>query len=309
MKRSVLTLSALSSVVAAALLLSGCSASSADPSSPKTGRIAVVASTNVWGDIAKKVGGGEVAVTSIIDDPDKDPHEYQASGQNQLALSKAEVVVVNGGGYDDFVSEMLSAVHTSPTVLNAADISGHDQHPADGEFNEHVWYDLPTVDKVADELASAFSKARPADASTFDANAKAFRASVAQLQNTEADLKSRFAGKGAAITEPVPLYMLEAIGLVDKTPEKFSEAIENDTDVAPAVMQQTLALFSSRSVSLLAYNEQTTGAQTQQVLAAAKANAIPVVGVTETLPEGKNYLGWMRSNLTNIGAALEKAAS
>ncbi|MHA7984870.1 metal ABC transporter solute-binding protein, Zn/Mn family [Rathayibacter sp. CAU 1779] len=309
MKRSVLTLSALASVAAAALLLAGCSASSADPSTSKTGRIAVVASTNVWGDIAKQVGGDEVDVTSIIDDPDKDPHEYQASGQNQLALSKAEVVIVNGGGYDDFVGEMLSAVQTTPTVLNAADISGHDQHPSSGEFNEHLWYDFPTVDKVADKLADAFADARPGDRAAFRANAKAFEASVAKLTATEADLKQQFAGKGVAITEPVPLYMLSAIGLVDKTPEKFSEAVESDTDVAPAVLQQTLDLFSSRAVSLLVYNEQTTGAQTQQVLAAAKASSIPVVGVTETLPAGKDYLGWMRANLTNIGAALQKAAS
>ena len=313
-------ISARSTTLAAATLavaalttgtLTGCSqAASGDPASGSTsGRIDVVASTDVWGDVAKQIGGDKVEVTSIIDDPDKDPHEYQVSGQNQLALSKAEIVVVNGGGYDDFVDEMLASLRTKPVVLNAADLSGYDQHPSDGEFNEHLWYDFRTVDKVAQRLATAYAKARPADRSTFEANAKRFEASVSALQATEARLKRQYAGKGVAITEPVPLYMLNAIGLVNKTPKKFSEAIENDTDVAPSVLQQTLDLFSSRSVALLAYNDQTAGAQTQKVVDAAKANDVPLVPVAETLPAGKTYLTWMRANLDAIGAALGKATS
>ncbi|QDZ15415.1 metal ABC transporter solute-binding protein, Zn/Mn family [Humibacter ginsenosidimutans] len=311
MKRSVFISTTIAAVAVATLALAGCSTTASGAgtasSDPASGPIRVVASTNVWGDIAEQIGGDDVSVTSIIDDPNKDPHEYQASGQNQLALSKAEIVVVNGGGYDDFVGDMLKAVPTKPVVLTAADISGYDQHPSDGDFNEHLWYDFPTVDKVAQKLVAAYSKARPKDAGTFESNAKKFEASVAQLTDLEAQLKQSYAGKGAAITEPVPLYMLNAIGLVDKTPEKFSEAIENDSDVAPAVLRETLALFSGHKVALLAYNEQTTGAETQQVLDAAKANDVPVVPVTETLPEGKTYLTWMRSNLDNIGAALKKS--
>ncbi|WP_243061837.1 metal ABC transporter solute-binding protein, Zn/Mn family [Humibacter sp. RRB41] len=307
MKRSVFALPVV--IAATALLLTACSAAGADPASSgaASGPIKVVASTNVWGDIAGVIGGDHVSVTSIIDDPNQDPHDYQASARNQLAISQAKIVITNGGGYDDFVTTMVKAANTSPTELNAATISGYDQHPSDGDFNEHLWYDFPTVDKVASKIAAAYAKARPADAATFAANEKKFEASVAKLTATEAQLKQTYAGKGAAITEPVPLYMLNAIGLVDKTPQKFSEAIENDTDVAPSVLEQTLALFSSRSVALLAYNEQTTGAQTQQVLSAAKSNDVPVVPVTETLPDGKTYLTWMRSNLDNIGAALKKS--
>ena len=216
------------------------------------------------------------------------------------------VVIMNGGGYDDFVNEMLGSLHTKPVVLNAADISGYDQHPADGEFNEHLWYDLPTVDKVAMRLESAFATARPHDAGTFEANEKRFASSVEKLRATETQLKAEHKGEGAAITEPVPLYMLNAIGLVDKTPQEFSEAIEQDTDVAASVLQDTLALYSSHAVKLLAYNEQTTGAQTEAVLKAAKDNDIPVVPVTETLPTGKDYVSWMTDNVNNISAALDK---
>ncbi|MGN6128022.1 MAG: metal ABC transporter solute-binding protein, Zn/Mn family [Humibacter sp.] len=307
MKRSVLVLPVVAA--AAALALAGCSAAGTESASSHStsGPIAVVASTNVWGDIAKDIGGDRVAVTSIIDDPTKDPHDYQASARNQLAISQAQLVVTNGGGYDDFVTTMIKSAGTSPTELNAATISGYDQNPSTGSFNEHLWYDFPTVDKVAQTLAAAYSKARPADAATFQANEKKFEASVAKLAATEAQLKQKYAGKGAAITEPVPLYMLNAIGLVNKTPQKFSEAIENGTDVAPALLEQTLGLFSSHAVALLAYNEQTTGPQTQQVLTAAKSDGVPVVPVTETLPSGKTYLTWMAANLDNIGAALAKS--
>lgn len=311
MKRSVFISTAVAAVAAATLALTGCSgaASGEATSSDASARIHVVASTDVWGDIAKQIGGTDVEVTSIIDSPAKDPHEYQPSGQNQLAVSKADVVVVNGGGYDAFVDDMLASLSRAPVVLNVADISGYDQHTATGEFNEHLWYDFPTVQKVASKLERTFAKARPAQAAAFEKNEQTFRASLASLSDSEARLKSQYAGAGVAITEPVPLYVLSAIGLVNKTPEKLSAAIENDTDVAPSVLQDALAIFSRHDVDLLVYNEQTTGAQTTKLLDAAKENGVPAVPVTETLPSGKNYLDWMRDNLDRIGAALGRAAA
>ncbi|GAA4169135.1 metal ABC transporter solute-binding protein, Zn/Mn family [Gryllotalpicola koreensis] len=293
-------------LAAAAVALAGCSAGASGATDPaKSGTINVVASTDVWGSVASAIGGDHVKVTSIIDDPDKDPHEYQADARNQLAISKANVVLSNGAGYDDFIGTMVKASKQHPTALVAADISGYDQHPSDGEFNEHLWYDFPTVQKVADRLADAFAKADAKDAADFHANADAFGAKLAGLEATETHLKSEHAGTAVTITEPVPLYMLDAIGLKNVTPEKFSEAIENDTDVAPTVLKQTLDLYSSGQVKLLAYNEQTTGAQTQAVLDAAKRNHVAVVPVTETLPAGTNYIGWMTANLEAIGAALD----
>lgn len=295
----------------AAVALVSCSSPTATTSpsasgspSASTGTIDVVASTNVWGDIAAKVGGDKVNVTSIIDDPDKDPHEYEASAQNQLALSKAKVVIENGGGYDDFVDTMLaSAKNTSATVLNAVTISGKKAAAGD-ELNEHVWYDFPTVEKVIDQLQSSYATIDPASADTFANNAKQLKGSIDALVKKEGDLKATYNGQPVSITEPVPLYMLEAIGLKNKTPDAFSEAIEEDSDVAPAVLRATLKLYSDHAVKLLAYNEQTTGAETEAVLKAAKDNNIPVVGVTETLPNGEDYVSWMTKNLDAIGAAL-----
>ena len=148
------------------------------------------------------------------------------------------------------------------------------------------------------------SEADPGDASTYQQNAAALKQKLAGLEQREAELKQKYNGQPVAITEPVPVYLLDAIGLQNKTPDEFSEAIEEDSDVPAKVLNETLQLYSKHQVKLLAYNEQTTGPETEKVLAAAKQNGIPVVPVTETLPSGKDYVGWMSANLDALGTAL-----
>ena len=264
----------------------------------------VVASTNVYGDIVKQIAGDKVRVTSIIDDPDADPHSYEANTQNQLELSKADLVIENGGGYDDFIDSMLkTAKNSSAKVLNVVDISGRTA-PAGGELNEHVWYDFPTVSKLADQIVSALSAGDAADATAFSSGGAAFKQKLQGFEATEASIKKTHAGEGAAITEPVPLYLLQACGLINKTPEEFSAGIEEGTDVSPTVLRETLDLFNSKQVKVLAYNEQTSGPETEQVLKAAKSNGVAVVPVTETLPSGQDYVSWMSGNLSAIQSAL-----
>ena len=214
------------------------------------------------------------------------------------------MVVEHGGGYDDFVDTMLKSNRKeSATVVNAVDVSGK-QAPAGGELNEHVWYDFPTVQKVADSVVTALMAKSPADKAMFEANAKTFSASLTTLEGAEGQIKSAHDGEGVATTEPVPGYMLEASGLVNKTPEEFSEAVEEGTDVPAAVLDETVKLFASKSVKALVYNEQTTGAETERVLKAARSNDVEVVPVTETLPQGKDYIGWMTANLSALSTAL-----
>ncbi|GGU01953.1 metal ABC transporter solute-binding protein, Zn/Mn family [Streptomyces coeruleorubidus] len=288
-------------------LLAGCGSSSdsADAESAPA-KVPVVASTNVYGDIVRSIGADKVDVTSVISDPDQDPHSYEADTQNQLALSKAKVVVENGGGYDDFVDRMLKSGHNdSAQVINAVRVSGKTA-PKGGELNEHVWYDFPTVARVADRISAALAKADPADAAAFRKNATAFKAELTPLEAKEARIKKEHGGEAVAITEPVPLYMTEASGLVNRTPAAFSEAIEEGDDVSPRVLQESLALFGGRKVEVLVYNEQTSGPQTEKSEAAAKAAGIPVVPVTETLPKGEDYLGWMTANVDALASALAK---
>jgi zinc/manganese transport system substrate-binding protein len=317
--------------VSALLVLTACGTSvgstAADSASStgnagSAGQISVVTSTNVWGDVAKQIGAEQVAVTSLISDPAADPHSFEPSAQAQLALSKADLVVVNGGGYDDFARTMLDAAGGSAPVIDAVEVSGlraagrpqtasavahSDQAGYEpGEFNEHVWYDLPTVDKVAARIAQELTTIRPERASVFKANLATFSDRVAGLTTDAAAIQAAFAGTKVAITESLPLYLTQAAGLVNLTPDEFSRAIEQGTDVPPAAMSDTLALLTDKQVVALVYNEQTSSPQTEQVLAAAEDNSINVVGVRETLPEGKDYLSWMDSNITALAGALRR---
>lgn len=291
----------------AAVTLTACGSSGdgsgdeAGGSSAASGTLTVVATTNVYGNIAEQIGGDRVEVTSIIKDPSQDPHSYEADTRTRLAVSKADVVIKNGGGYDDFVNGMTKG--TDAKVLDAVTVSG-DKAPAGGELNEHVWYDFPAMRKLAAAMQTAFAEAEPSDASTFARNAERFDAQLATLEAGEAKIKAAHQGEGVAVTEPVPLYLLQASGLVNKTPEAFSEAIEEGDDVSVGVLNETLNLFTAKQVKLLAYNAQTAGPETQKVEAAAKANSVPVVSVTETLPTGKSYIQWMTDNVQAVASAL-----
>lgn len=288
--------------------LAGCAAEV----SPRTadaarGPVRVVASTSVYGDIAATIGGRHVSVESIIDNPDRDPHEYQADGQNELSVSKAAIVIENGAGYDDFMNDLLAAApNDDVTVLNAAAISGRNQHPAHGEFNEHLWYDLGTMRRLADRLATVLAKAEPASAGAFRSNAGSLDADLERLQGREATLKAKHAGTPVGITEPVPLYLLDAIGLDNKTPTAFSTAVEEDRDVAPTVLRSTLQLYRSHRVALLAYNPQTGGPQTEAVLSAARDARIPTVPFAEVMPRGSHYVSWMRRTIDAVAKGLER---
>ncbi|MFI0372293.1 metal ABC transporter solute-binding protein, Zn/Mn family [Actinomadura sp. 1N219] len=263
-----------------------------------------MASTNVYGDIARRIGGGEVSVTSFISDPGQDPHSFEAGTRSRLALAKAKVVIENGGGYDDFVGTLLKGSGSKAEVLNAVRISGKTA-PAGGELNEHVWYDLPSMALLADRISAALAKADPGDAATFSANAAAFKAELKTLEGRLAELKAAHAGESVAITEPVPGHLLAAAGLENRTPEEFSEAIEEGDDVPPRVLRETLALITEKKVEALVYNAQTSGPNTERLEKAAKDGGVPVVPVTETLPAGQNYVSWMDGNI----AALRKALS
>jgi zinc/manganese transport system substrate-binding protein len=262
-----------------------------------------VASTDVYGDLVRSVGGDRVSVTSFISNPSQDPHSYVANARDQLAIRTARLVVENGGGYDDFMDTMLKAAPGDREVLNVVALSGH--HPTDGgELNEHVWYDFTTVETFVARLAGALAVLDPVDANTFRANAAVLRAAVAALEARVQTLREKVAGQAVAITEPVPLYLLNACGLVNATPSDFSEAIEDGTDVPVTVLHQTLNMFRDHKVRALVYNAQTSGPQTEQVRNAALDNNIPVVPVTESLPSGLSYVAWMSRNLNALEQAL-----
>lgn len=257
------------------------------PPTTDDGEVRIVASTNVYGDLAETVAGPDAVVTSIIDDPTADPHGFEANPRVQLALSEADLVIANGGGYDDFVDEMLKASgNTSAVVLHAVDFAGASP-TADG-FNEHVWYLHPAMIDLVAAIGEALDGLAPDDARA--GRVAELQDDIAGLAERVAALSPEHAGEGFIVTEPVPQYLLGSAGLIDLTPSEFTEAIENDTDVAPALLQQVLNRIPEASVVVV--NGQTGGPQTDAVIDIASENGVPWFSVTETLPEGLDYVTW-----------------
>jgi zinc/manganese transport system substrate-binding protein len=321
--------SAVRSTLAAAaglgLLLTGCSAQQQEASPGGSDGIAVVAATNVYGDIAAAIGGDKVSVTSIITKTSQDPHSYEANAQDRLAVSKADLVITNGGGYDEFMHTLVDGSKLDQgKVVDAVEVSGL-AHPEDGAtgtaagpeqseaghghdhgaFNEHVWYSLHAMEHLADEVEARLSALEPGSATEFKANAGAFKSSLEGLHGKLDTLKAAADGTQVAVTEPVPLYLLEDAGLVNATPEEYTSAIEEGSDVPPAVLKAATDLVAGKSVRLLAYNSQTEGPQTEALKKAAESAGVPVVDFNETLPDGKTYVQWMTDNVENISTVLE----
>jgi zinc/manganese transport system substrate-binding protein len=309
----------------AVLTVAGCgSGAEAPPATPAEGAtVPVVASTNVYGSIVEAVGGDRVSVESLIDDPSADPHSYESTPADAVAVARARLVVVNGGGYDEFLPQLVQSSGADPTVVDVADVSGlvpeeehaaeeehaegeqHEDEHAHGEFNEHFWYSLPAMQALATRLAADLGAADPAGAAEFTANAEAFNSRLGELITRAEAIGAARPGTRVAVTEPVPGYLVEAAGLTDATPPEFTEAIEEDTDPPAAVLQETLALFSGDPVRALIVNAQTETPSTDQVREAAQTAGVPVVEMTETLPEGTtDYTAWMGAQIDALAGAL-----
>ncbi|MFC4946802.1 metal ABC transporter solute-binding protein, Zn/Mn family [Pseudonocardia sp. GCM10023141] len=304
---------AVAATVTLALTACGSPAATAPPTAGGSTPIAVVTSTNVYGSIVKAIGGDKITVDSLINDPAADPHSYESTPADAVKISKAAIVVLNGGGYDDWMPKLVQSAGDAAgrTVIDVAALSGLEPSPAptDGSFNEHVWYDLPTVTKLASTLSDDLAKADAANAATYSANAQAFIAKLAELTTKTKAIGTAHPGARVAITEPVPGYLIKAAGLTDATPTEFAEAVEEDIDPPAAVLQATLALFAGTDrVKALILNAQTETPTTNQVKQAAQTSGVPVVDVTETLPAGAtDYVTWMGGEIDALATALNRA--
>ncbi|WP_196821205.1 metal ABC transporter solute-binding protein, Zn/Mn family [Arthrobacter sp. CAN_A6] len=328
----------LTGIALVALSVSACGTGSGTasdaPSGSSDGKLQVVTSTNVYGSIAEAIGGDDVEVTAIVTSLSQDPHSYEATVQDKLAVSKADLVVENGGGYDPFLHRLADETEIDhDAIVSAVDVSGlegaPDEHAgeedaegehaeeehaeeehaeeeghAHGSFNEHVWYDLPAMSSLADTIAGKLAGLDEANAGDYEERAAAFKEGLGGVEDSLADIRATGGGGDMAVTEPVPVYLLEAAGFVNVTPSGYSEAIEEETDVPVAVLDEMQTLVASGSVRFLAYNNQTEGPQTQSVKAAADEAGVPVVNFTETLPDGEDFLSWMTANTANVAAVV-----
>jgi zinc/manganese transport system substrate-binding protein len=263
----------------------------------------VVASTNVWGSIASAVTGEHASVKSIVSNPADDPHSFEVTPADAATISDASLVVYNGGGYDHWVDDVLSSHQGVPAVNAYSLLPSGGPQPA----NEHVFYDLETVKAVANQIADKLSQSDADHADDYKANAAKFADQVDTIGVAERAIGAAHPGATVVATEPVAHYLLTNSGIVDKTPEGFTKAIEEDTDPSPADLAAMLDLIKNRQVSALVYNTQTQTDVTKQLEDAAKQASVPIIDVTETLPAGTDYLTWQRQTVDQLASQLDKA--
>jgi len=261
----------------------------------------VVASTNVYGDIARQIGGSRVSVTSVLSDPNADPHLFEPGTANGLAVSRARVVIQNGLDYDSFMSRLeRSAPSDNRTVVTIGDVLGiHGQ-----DANPHLWYDVPALPKVAAAIEQALAEADAAHASKYQSGLQRFIASLAPLQATVAKIRATHAGAPVAYTEPVPGYLIEAAGLRDFSLSSFTHPIEEGSEPSASAVSAMTSLATQHRIKVLLYNNQAVSPITKRVNAAAKAAGVPVVGVAETLPAGLTFQAWQLEQVRALLQAL-----
>ena len=263
--------------------------------------IHVVAAENFYGDIAKQIGGPTVKVTSILSNPDTDPHLFEASPSVARSLSGAQIVIYNGIDYDPWMADLLSASKAPDRKsIVVADLIGKKS----GD-NPHIWYDPATMVALAQTMKDALVAADPANKAEYEKRLTAFEGSLKPIQDTIGELKKRSAGVSATATEPVFGYMFEALGM-DVRNEPFQLAVMNDTEPSPSQIAAFEDDLKTGKVKLLVYNSQASDPLADRMLKLAKASNIPVVGATETEPPGSTYQKWMMGELVAVDKALPK---
>ncbi|QTO18131.1 metal ABC transporter solute-binding protein [Burkholderia seminalis] len=271
----------------------------AAPAFAQAATVNVVAAENFYGDVATQIGGSRVAVTSILSNPDQDPHLFEASPKTARALQHAQVVIYNGADYDPWMAKLLGASKQAKrAMIVVADLVGKKA----GD-NPHLWYDPATMPAAARAIAAELGRADPAHKAEYDANLQKFVASLKPIDDQVAALRAKYKGVPVTATEPVFGYMSDAIGL-DMRNQRFQLATMNDTEASA----QDVAAFENdlrkKQVRVLIYNSQAEEPMTKRMLKIARDGGVPTVSVTETQPAGKTFQQWMAGQLDALGAAL-----
>ncbi|MBT5848270.1 MAG: zinc ABC transporter solute-binding protein [Micrococcales bacterium] len=292
---------------------------SASPSltrSGMTGTIQVVTSTNVWASVVEIIGGDWVEATAIIDNSSQDPHSYEATARDQLAVQDAELVIANGGGYDEFMEQLVAATTGEKMFIELVE-GGHD-HTVDGESetdaetvmdqahdNEHIWYDLHQVSEVADQIASAINELRPEAFDDVNANYDFFASELENLELRVEALRDRALGLGVIAVEGVGNLMLEDAGFDILTPQDLADAIEEERDVPLTALEEAKSLLKNKLAILLVINIQVDDAVSGELVKIAEAVGTPVVALSELIPsDDLDYLDWMASVVDELQEAI-----
>jgi len=280
-------------------------ANAATPSS-SSGIIRAVGAENEYADVLAQIGGRYVSVSSILNNPNTDPHTFEASTRVAQEVSQAQLIVQNGVGYDHFMNNMESA---SPSSLRHVIVVQHVLGLPTATPNPHLWYNPTTMAPVARAMASALSQIQPSHATYFHAQLSTFISSLRPWLQAIAAFKKVHAGTSVAVTEPVSNYVLQSMGMRIATPFVFQADIMNGVDPAPQAITQEDALFTRHRVKVFCYNQQVVSSLTKSIRDTASRAGVPIVGVYETMPTGYHYQSWMLAEVHALSAAVEHGTS
>lgn len=286
-----------------ALAATGCGTTAPGPGG--AGVLQVVAGENFWGSIAAQLGGTHVSVTSIVTNPNADPHEYESNTNDARAFAQAQYVILNGAGYDDWGQLLLAANPVSGRkVLTVADLLG--KHPGD---NPHFWYNPSYVEQVADRISADYRSLDPADAAYFTQQRAAFETALSPYHQRIQSIKSQFSGQRIGATEDIFVYMADALGLDLISPPAFMQAVAEGNDPPASSVAQFEQQIAQKQITVLVYNVQTVTAVTTTIKQQAFAQNIPIVGVSETLqPPDATFQDWQNAQLITLQNALNASA-
>lgn len=263
--------------------------------------IFIVAAENMYGDIAKQIGGVHVDVTTILSNPDQDPHAFELTPSVGYALTKAQLVIINGVGYDAWANRLLShQTQNRPKIILAQDILGKKM----GD-NPHLWYDIDGMQKLSQYLAKQYIDLMPENRNLFEANLAQFSNQLTQIKKRIETIKSHHLGLFVAATEPVCGIMVEKLGF-EMGEQNFQWVIMNGGEPSPRQVAQFEDDLRQKKIKLLFYNAQVITPETDRLKQIANQANIPIIGVSETMPEGMSYQQWMNDTLSKIEAALPK---
>jgi zinc/manganese transport system substrate-binding protein len=283
-----------------ALFATACGLSSTAQSS--NGKVSIVAAENFWGSIARQLGGDRVAVTSIISNPDTDPHSYEATPQDARLIATANYVIVNGAGYDPWAPKLAAANPVSGRVLLDVGVLNGVQEGG----NPHMWYSPAYVTRVIDRITADLKQLDSADSAYFDQQNTAYKnTSLKEYDDTIAAIKQKYSGVPVGATESIFAYMSPTLGLNLITPVEYMKAVSEGTDPSAAdkaTVDQQVAL---RQIKVLVFNSQNSTPDVQSLVNKARANGMPVVQITETLsPAGATFQDWQTKQLQALLTAL-----
>jgi zinc/manganese transport system substrate-binding protein len=275
------------------------------------GTIDVVAAENFWGSLVSQLGGNRTAVTSIVSDPNTDPHEYEANASTAVAITDAQYLVVNGVGYDDWALDIIAAdgKGSSQLVLNVGDLNGVSVTGGIVTGNPHQWYNPTYVNNTVAAMYSDLVYLQPSSTAYFQANYATLNTSLAQLYGRATEIRNEFAGTVVASTESIFVYLANFTHLDLVSPPAFMEAIAEGNDPPAESVVQFQCQLESGLVKVLVYNEQTVTPITTNMKAIAADNNVTIVGVTETIqPPGVTFQTWMFAEYLQLQNALNANA-